>query len=279
MQSIYLSPAKLNLFLHIVGQRADGYHELQTIFQLLNYCDELTFEVHEDNDIRLTTKLDPTLTNKNIGDTDNNLITRAASLLQKISGTKMGAAIQLYKRIPIGGGLGGGSSNAATTLLALNQLWQINLPQEELLKLATQLGADVPMFVQGKTAWAEGIGEKLTPITLNENWFVIVIPPCAIPTVEIYSTNELTRNTPPITIQQFFAGHATHNDCEAVVRNRYPLVATALDWLNQFAPARLTGTGACVFAAFTEEQDARAVAQQIPAPLQGFVAKGINIFK
>lgn len=276
---IWFAPAKLNLFLHIVGRRADGYHELQTVFQLLDYSDELSFELRKnDPHIQLTISYATTFSHIDIGDIEHNLVMRAAKLLQKFSANpQQGAAIHLHKKIPIGGGLGGGSSDAATTLIALNQLWQVNLSIDELSKLGLQLGADVPMFIHGKSAWGEGVGEYLTPIPLPESWFLVIVPPCTVTTTEIFSATELTRNTSPITIQQFLNGpESTHNDCEAVVRTRYPIIAEALNWLNQFAPARLTGTGSCLYAAFAHEDEARSVAEKIPAPLQGFVTKGLS---
>lgn len=273
----WLAPAKINLFLHVVGRRANGYHELQTVFQLLDYCDEITVSLREDNHIQLTVECDPTLLNHDLGPTRDNLILRAAQLLQQTSQQAQGATIHLTKHIPIGGGLGGGSSNAATTLLALNQLWQLQLPLTTLAQLGVQLGADVPVFIHGHSAWAEGIGDKLQTITLEPRWFVVVVPTCSVATAEIYSATELTRDTSPITIQQFLSGSClTRNDCEPVVQSRYPIIAEALKWLGQFAPARLTGSGGCIFAALPDEQHAREIAQQIPPPLCGFVAKGIN---
>jgi 4-diphosphocytidyl-2-C-methyl-D-erythritol kinase len=290
------SPAKLNRFLHILGRRADGYHELQTVFQLLDYADELTFTTRDDNEIKLTTtfvgqvvaqQLPDNIVRERfahpdlqsfINESEKNLIVRAAHLLQTTMDVPQGTTIHLHKRIPIGGGLGGGSSNAATTLLALNKLWQLKLSTDELAILGLQLGADVPVFIHGKTAWAEGIGEQLTPLTLVESWFVVLIPACSVSTAEIYSANELTRNTPAITIRAFLSGHPTHNDCESVVCKRYPLIDSALGWLNQFAPARLTGTGCCIFAEFVTEDAARKVLQQAHNKFQGFIAKGINIW-
>jgi 4-diphosphocytidyl-2-C-methyl-D-erythritol kinase len=282
----YFSPAKLNRFLHIVGRRADGYHELQTVFQLLDYGDELTFEKRDDDKIILTVDYDATRlihptnphpknpASTNIGEPEKNLIVRAARLLQKSTKNTQGANIHLLKRIPIGGGLGGGSTNSATALIALNKLWQLNLSTEELATLGLPLGADVPVFVHGQTAWAEGIGERLTPLTLEESWFVILVPACSVPTSEIYSANELTRNTPAITIRDFLSGHPTHNDCEPVVRQRYPVIDSAINWLNQFAPARLTGTGCCVFAEFVTKDEALKILQKAQNEFQGFIAKG-----
>lgn len=270
----YFSPAKLNLFLHILGRRADGYHLLQMVFQLIDYGDEISFEKREDTEIKLN--IDPDSAFLNIGDAENNLIIRAARLLQNETGVSCGANIHLHKKIPIGGGLGGGSSNAATTLIALNKLWQLHLSENQLATIGVSLGADVPVFIYGKTAWAEGIGDQLTSITLPEAWFVVLTPACSVPTAEIYSANELTRNTTAITIRDFLSGHSIHNDCETVVRKRYPIIDAALNWLEQFAPARLTGTGSCVFAAFKTENEAREILQKASGLFQGFVAKGIN---
>lgn len=268
---ICLSPAKINLFLHILGRRADGYHNLQTVFQFLNYCDELAFSVRTDACINLQCSL-PNLP------IEKNLIFRAAILLQQLSGTTLGADIKLQKKIPIGGGLGGGSSNAATTLIALNHLWQLKLKEPELARLGLQLGADVPIFIHGKAAWGEGLGEHLTPISLKEPWYVVIVPPCPVSTAEIFSSQELTRNTPPLTIQQFLAQpELMINDCEKVVCKLYPDVAMALDWLNQFAPAKMTGTGGCLFAPVHEQNEAEAIVEQIPKPFYGFSAKGLNI--
>jgi 4-diphosphocytidyl-2-C-methyl-D-erythritol kinase len=262
------APAKINLFLHITGQRPDGYHTLQTLFQFLDYCDELTFSIRNDNKINLIAEL-PTVP------TEENIIWRAAKLLQKTTQCKFGADIKLKKIIPMGGGLGGGSSDAATTLLALNHLWQTNLSKQQLAELGLQLGADVPVFIHGKAAFAEGIGEHLQFITLPEPWYLVLVPECQVNTAEIYRAPELTRNTAPITIRELLS-RGGHNDCEAVVRNRYSAVAQALDWLAQYAPAKMTGTGACVFASFDTQQQALAVAAQAPKHLHSFVARGLN---
>lgn len=264
---ILYSPAKINLFLHFTGRRPDGYHELQTLFQLLDYSDTLSFELRPDHKITLETVLSIPV--------EQNLIWRAAQLLQSRKNISLGARIRLEKKIPMGGGLGGGSSNAATTLLGLNQLWDLNLSLDELTLLGRQLGADVPVFVRGRTAWGEGIGDILTPVTLPETWYVVINPGCAISTAEIYAHPLLTRNTPRITLDQFLTTGG-HNDAEAVVRRAFPPVAAVLDWLMQFAPAQLTGTGACVFAAFRTQAEAARIAKQIPAPHTGFIAKGIN---
>lgn len=263
-----LAPAKVNLFLHITGRREDGYHTLQTIFQLVDYCDELSFTLRTDGKIQLqdnTPNIPP----------EQNLIVRAARQLQTLTGTSLGVDITLHKRIPVGAGLGGGSSNAATTLVALNQLWSLHTTQSDLLSLGVSLGADIPFFIHGYTAWGEGIGEKLQSIELFDRWFVVLIPPCQIDTKEIYCDQELTRDTLPIKIHEFFMGYG-HNDCETVVKRRYPEVATALDWLTQFAPARLTGTGSGIFAEFADQNAAQTVFAQIPKPLTGFVARSLN---
>ncbi|MBP6725548.1 MAG: 4-(cytidine 5'-diphospho)-2-C-methyl-D-erythritol kinase [Halioglobus sp.] len=265
-----LSPAKLNLFLHITGRRADGYHQLQTLFQLLDWGDWLEFTSDQSGEISLVA---PGL---DIPPQDN-LIYRAASLLQRRCKRAIvpGVHIAVAKHIPAGGGLGGGSSNAATTLLALNHLWQLGLPGEELQALGATLGADVPVFVGGRTAWAEGIGEVLTPVDLPERWYAIITPPCHVSTGQIFSHLQLTRNTAPIKMATFFEGYS-RNDCQELVRRLYPDIDAVLDWLEGFAPARLTGTGASVFASFGTEAEATAVLQQLPRQWQGVAARGLN---
>ena len=261
-----LSPAKLNLFLHITGRRADGYHELQTLFQLLDWGDELTFTANDSGAV--------TLTGSDVGVAPrDNLVMRAALALGPPPGA--GAEIRLRKRIPTGGGLGGGSSNAATTLLALNHLWQTGLSLSDLGTLGAQLGADVPVFVGGHSAWAEGVGEKLTPVELPERWFLIVIPDCHVSTAEIFSHSQLTRNSSPIKMAAFFEG-GTRNDCQQVVRALYPEVDNALKLLDKFGEPRLTGTGACVFTSFLTEADARAAQAQLPMDCHSVVARGVN---
>ena len=260
------SPAKLNLFLHVTGRRPDGYHLLQTAFQLLNWGDDMRFEASATPGVSLS------------GDTDDiapehNLILRAA---QTLGQHKHGAHIHIRKRIPRGGGLGGGSSNAATTLLALNQLWGLGLQRDTLQQLAAPLGADVPVFVFGQSAWAEGVGEVLTALSLPKRWFVIAQPECAVSTAEIFSDPALTRHTPPITVQAFFSG-AGHNDLQDVVVSRYPEVLQAWEWLDQHATtARMTGSGACVFAALETEELARQIATTAPNGLTVVVAEGVN---
>lgn len=267
------APAKLNRFLHIVGRRADGMHELQTLFQFLDYSDQLHFSLRSDAQIRHLNPL-PGLAAK------DDLTVRAAQLLQREPGSLQGVDIRLDKQLPMGGGLGGGSSDCATTLVALNRLWNLNLSTDRLAKLGLQLGADVPVFVHGQAAWAEGVGERLTPLQLEQPWFVVIRPDCEVSTRDVFNAPDLTRSTPPTTIRAFLEQGALAggggNDCEAVVRRQFPAVAEALDWLAARAPARLTGTGACIFAAFAERESAERVQSEIPDQWQGFVARGCN---
>ncbi len=263
------APAKLNLMLHILGRRADGYHELQTLFQFLDYGDELTFRPRADGQIRLHTDLPGV-------DHDSNLIVRAARLLQTRSGCAQGADIELSKHLPMGGGIGGGSSDAATTLLGLDHLWQTHLGEDTLAEIGLALGADVPVFVRGRAAFAEGVGERLQPVELNEPWYLVIAPQVSVSTAEIFSDPELTRNTPAITVRSLLAGGG-HNDCQPVVERRYPEVRNALSLLNKFVPARMTGTGACVFGSFPNKGEADKVCRQLPADLPAFVAQGRNI--
>jgi 4-diphosphocytidyl-2-C-methyl-D-erythritol kinase len=263
------APAKLNLFLHIVGRREDRYHKLQTVFQFLDYADELRFEITIDPRIRRLTEVPGV-------PAAEDLIVRAATCLQKHAGVRHGVAIALEKRLPMGGGLGGGSSDAATTLVALNQLWDLHLEPAVLARLGLTLGADVPVFVHGQAAWAEGVGEELTVMPeLDEPWYLVVKPDCNISTAEVFSAPELTRDTQPIRIRDFLSGQG-RNDCTAVVRARYPGVAAALDWLAQSGDSRLTGTGACVFARFDSQDAAEARLKQLPASWWGVVARGCN---
>jgi 4-diphosphocytidyl-2-C-methyl-D-erythritol kinase len=273
MPSLILpSPAKLNLFLHITGRREDGYHNLQTVFQLLNYGDELSVSLRDDSQFCLNHDM--------LGlPSNDNLIIKAAKLLsehcQKHSKPTRGANISLTKRLPMGGGLGGGSSNAATTLLALNHLWGANLSTNELAALGLTLGADVPVFVRGHSAWGEGIGEKLLPIELPEYWYLVIKPDCHVATAKIFSNQELTRDTAAITVATFFEQGGL-NDCENVVCQHYPEVKKALQWLNMHGDARLTGTGACVFARFANQEKAQAVLNNTPTEWKCFIAAGIN---
>jgi 4-diphosphocytidyl-2-C-methyl-D-erythritol kinase len=254
--------------LRIVGRRADGYHLLQTVFQFLEYGDWLWFEIRADGAIERQGEVSGV-------SPDQDLIVRAARLLQRVAKTSLGATIRIDKRVPMGGGLGGGSSDAATVLVALNDYWRTGLTLTELAELGLQLGADVPVFVHGHAAWAEGVGERLMPITLEEPWFVVLIPACSIATGILFNDPELTRNSPLLTIADFVKG-AGGNDCAAVVYRRYPQVAAAADWLAQHGVACLTGTGAGVFAAFPDAANARRVLKQIPAGWSGFVARGCN---
>jgi len=264
-----LSPAKLNLFLHITGRRADGYHLLQTLFQLLDYGDELYFEIRDHGPITLAPALPGV-------DFEQNLIIRAARALEPYKPKPLGVDIQLTKRLPMGGGIGGGSSNAATTLVALNHLWQCGLSKQQLQTLSLQLGADVPVFVNAQTAWAEGVGESLQPIEIPPKWFLVVQPDCHVSTAEIFSHGDLTRDTAAIKVAAFLE-RGGQNDCEVLVRKLYPQVDEALNWLQQFdRHARMTGTGACVFASFDSVEKAQWVQTQLPAHLPGFVAKGVN---
>lgn len=264
------APAKLNLFLSIVGRRADGYHLLQTVFQLLDYGDELFFEVRGDGIIERLTDLPGV-------PAQQDLTVRAAVLLQKTTATSLGVNIRINKRLPMGGGLGGGSSDAATTLVALNALWDTKLTTGKLVELALSLGADVPVFVQGFSAWAEGVGQELTPIQLPQHWYVVIVPQCQVSTREIFAAAELTRNAKPLTIADFRSGRADYNVCEKVVRNRYPAVAEALNWLSQYGRAQMSGTGSSVFAVFERKADAQRVLTELPPIGTGFVTQGVNV--
>ena len=268
------APAKLNLMLHITGRRPDGYHNLQTLFQFVDFGDQLSFSPRDDGVITLSPELPGTRL-------QDNLIYRAAQCLIQHTGTQLGADIQIDKCIPMGGGLGGGSSNAATALLGLNQLWQTGLSLEQLADLGLALGADVPVFIHGRAAWAEGVGEQLTPVTLAEPAFLVITPDCQVSTVEIFSNQQLTRNTSPITIAAALE-QGGRNDCQTVVTQHYPQVQQALDWLDQQAPnalkpAMMTGTGASIFTQFDSLSEAEAILAQLPTQWQGFAAKGCNI--
>lgn len=264
----WLSPAKINLFLHITAQRSDGYHELQTAFQFLNYCDYLSFEVTNNSDIVLATPI------AGVDDADN-LIVRAARLLQNKTGKECGAIISLDKNLPMGGGLGGGSSNAATTLVALNSLWDCGLSKATLAELGLVLGADVPVFIHGYAAWAEGVGEELTAITPVEPWYLVVIPDCHVSTAKVFSSPALTRDCDSMTIAGFLSGEG-RNVCEDVVRKDYPPVSDVMDWLANYAEPIMTGTGACVFASFNSKQAAQEVMNKLPGKWRAFIAEGCN---
>lgn len=263
------SPAKLNLFLYITGKRADGYHELQTLFQFLDFGDELTFTISNDPAIRLRNSV------AGVPD-EQNLIYRAAKLLQEQTACTLGAEIAIQKKLPMGAGLGGGSSNAATVLVALNHLWNTQLSLHELADLGLRLGADVPIFVQGFAAFAEGVGEKLTPCNPPEKWYLVLKPNVSISTAAIFSHPDLPRNTPKRTLTELL-NCAWSNDCEKIVKDLHPEVEESLAWLLQYAPSRLTGTGACVFAEFDCKDDALRALAHKPEHIQGFVAQGQNM--
>lgn len=262
------APAKLNLFLHVVGRRSDGYHLLQSVFRFLDYGDELCFTLRADGAVTRTNPISGL-------DPEQDLTVRAARLLQRETGCSLGVDVQLEKRLPMGGGLGGGSSDAATVLLALNRLWSLRLSRQELERLGLQLGADVPVFVYGRSAFAEGVGEVLQPVELPPAWYVVLVPPVQVPTAEIFGDRELTRNTNPITIAAFLTGKG-RNDLEPVVCRRYPQVAEYLEWLKRFGDARMTGSGACVFAGFATRDEAEAVMAAKPEAIRGFMAQGVD---
>lgn len=262
------APAKINLFLHILGKRDDGYHNLQTLFQFLNHADTLAFNPRSDSQIILHTHFN------NVAH-DDNLIVKAAKLLQQYTQCSLGADIWIDKHLPMGGGLGGGSSNAATTLLGLNVLWNTQLNLEALSTLGLKLGADVPVFIQGKAAFAEGIGEQLTPVTISEQWYLVTIPDVSISTARIFNDPELPRNTPAISYSQALT-LTGHNDCQSVVEKYYPEVKAALNLLEELGPTLLTGTGACLFTIFNSEQQANQAQQKLPIDFKSFIAQGLN---
>lgn len=268
------APAKLNLFLHVVGRRADGYHLLQTLFRFIDLNDTLHFTLREDGDVRRVNELDGV-------PPEQDLCVRAARLLQRETGCKLGVDIRLDKSIPMGGGLGGGSSDAATTLLALNRLWGLALSRERLMQLGLTLGADVPVFVFGSNAFAEGVGERLQTYELPETWYVVLSPPVHVPTAQIFTHPELTRNTISITIRALpigrnFRAGQLGNDLQPVACKLYPEIGQHLAWLAQFAPALMTGSGACVFAEFATEKEAQAVLRKLPENMRGFIARGLQ---
>lgn len=271
MNRAWPAPAKLNLFLHVVGRRSDGYHVLQTAFQLIDLCDEIFVEAVADSRIR---RLEGCVDIP----AEQDLAVRAARLLQQAGAVGQGADIRVHKRIPAGGGLGGGSSDAATVLVALNQLWGLHWDTERLAALGLELGADVPVFVRGRSAWAEGVGERLAPIHLPPAWFLVICPDCRVSTADIFSDPELTRDTPETTIGSFLLSGG-RNDCEPVARKHYPAVAAALDWVSARSGgrgARLTGTGSCVFAEFGTAAQAEEAMTGLPSRWQGFVARGLE---
>ena len=262
------APAKLNLFLHVVGRRADGYHLLQTAFRLIDCCDWLRFSAVADSRVSLAQPL------PGVAESDD-LCVRAARLLQSETGCRRGARISVEKRIPVGGGLGGGSSDAATTLIALNALWNLGLSRRRLAELGLTLGADVPFFLYGRNAFGEGVGEKLQSLVLAPAWYVVLVPPVSVPTGEVFARAELTCDTKSITISSFSAGFG-RNELEPVVSRYYPEVAAHLAWLRAYGDARLSGTGACVFAEFSTEARARAVVAGMPSEMRGFAACGLD---
>lgn len=264
----YPAPAKLNLFLHVVGRRPDGYHLLQTVFRFIGYGDVVHLGLRKDG--RIVRRHDlPGVTE------DRDLTIRAARILQAAAGTGLGVEIRLDKRLPQGGGLGGGSSDAATVLLALNRLWSLHWPRMRLEELALSLGADVPAFIFGQSAFAQGVGEKLSALALPPAWYVVLTPTVQVSTAEVFAAAELTRNTPPITITDFSTGLG-RNDLEPIVRSRRPEVARCLDWLKAQGDARMTGSGACVFVAVPDRAAAQRILDSVPADMHGFIAAGLD---
>jgi 4-diphosphocytidyl-2-C-methyl-D-erythritol kinase len=271
----YPAPAKLNLFLHVVGRRADGYHLLQGAFTLIDRCDEIRIRVRSDGVIARANEVAGV-------PSDVDLAVRAARRLQQAAGTAMGADIEIEKRIPMGGGLGGGSSDAATVLMALDRLWGTRIPAADLRSLGESLGADVPFFLFGESAWVEGIGERLSPLPVPPRWYAVLEPPEPVPTAAIFTAPELTRNTEPLKMEDFSAhpekvfGEELRNDLESVAVSRYPAVGARLAWLRARAPARMTGSGGCVFAAFESREGAQRVVDELPEGVHGFVARGLD---
>ena len=263
------APAKLNLWLHIIGRRPDGYHELETVFQFLEYADELRFALRDDGVVRLHTEMTGVAH-------DSNLIVRAARQLQQQAGCALGVDIWLDKLLPMGGGIGGGSSDAATTLLALNHLWQLGWDADRLATLGLGLGADVPVFVRGHAAFAQGVGEQLTPVEPAEPWYVVLVPQVSVSTAEIFSHPQLTRDSLPLKMRPVPEGNS-RNDCQPVVEQSYPEVRNALNLLGKYTEARLTGTGSCVFGAFPSKAEADKVLALLSETQTGFVAKGSNV--
>ncbi|HTD02863.1 4-(cytidine 5'-diphospho)-2-C-methyl-D-erythritol kinase [Undibacterium sp.] len=265
------APAKLNLFLHVTGRRADGYHLLQTAFQLINRCDTLDIACRDDGVIRRCNELADV-------PADSDLIVRAARLLQSHTGSRLGADLTLHKHLPMGGGLGGGSSDAATTLMVLNHLWQTGLGRDELMRLGLQLGADVPFFIFGRNAFAEGVGEVLQAVETPEYWFVVIEPGVHVPTPAIFSAKELTRDTKPIKIADF-SSHTKmfgKNDLQTVATAMFPQVDAAIKWLSTYGEARMTGSGACVFCAFSDESSAEQALRQVPDRWKSWKAEALH---
>ncbi|WP_076413009.1 4-(cytidine 5'-diphospho)-2-C-methyl-D-erythritol kinase [Shewanella sp. UCD-KL12] len=264
------APAKLNLFLHVNNRREDGYHELQTLFQFIDHCDLLDFQVAQDAKLTLHSNL-----GNAVADSDN-LILLAAKSLQKYSGTDLGAEIWLDKRLPMGGGIGGGSSDAATTLVALNALWETGLSKEELMQIGVKLGADVPVFINGLSSFAEGVGEKLISVKPTEYWYLVLTPDVHVSTAAVFQDPLLPRDTPKLDLEVLMTS-SWQNDCQELVCKHHPQVAKALGWLIEYAPSRMTGTGACVFGQFEKQQQALDIMAKLPPQMTGFVAKGTNI--
>lgn len=262
------APAKLNLFLHVVGRRADGFHLLQSVFRLLDFGDTIHITPRQDGVIRRTHEVSGVVE-------DHDLAIRAARLLRTSSGCRLGADIAVDKRIPMGGGLGGGSSDAATVLLALNRLWALDLPRQRLIELGLQLGADVPFFVFGQNAWAEGVGDQLQTIPLEPACYAVLTPPVHVSTPAVFASRELTRNTIPAKIAAFSKGFG-HNDLEPVVCRMHPEVASCLDWLKQFGDARMSGSGASVFVELPTLEAAEQVVANRPDGVRGFAARGLD---
>lgn len=267
-QSIYPAPAKLNLFLHVVGRRTDGYHLLQTVFRLVDHGDSLRFSPRDDGEVVLATPLPGV-------PAESDLTVRAARLLCAETGCRKGVEIGIEKRLPMGGGLGGGSSDAATVLMALNHLWKLGLSRQRLQDIGLSLGADVPVFIFGRNAFAEGVGETLQPVDLPPTWYVVLEPPVQVPTAAIFSAPELKRDTPPMQLSDWTPGSG-RNDLEAVAISRFPVVEDTLRWLAGFGVARMTGSGACVFAEFEERETAEAVIHQLPQGMRGWIAAGLS---
>ncbi len=266
--TVWPAPAKINLFLHITGRRADGYHALQTIFRFIDLCDEVHVAPRTDGRIRRLAGP------PGVAETAD-LAWRAARLLQQETGCRLGADLRIVKRIPMGAGLGGGSSDAATTLVALNALWSCGLDRDELQGLGARLGADVPVFVHGRAAWAEGVGEVLSPVTLAPAWYLLVCPPCEVATAAIFADPELTRDCPSITMGGFLSGQAS-NVCEAVVRRRYPVVGEVLDWLGRFGRARMSGTGARCFVEMPDRVSVQSALEALPSGWRGYCVAGLD---
>ena len=260
------APAKLNLFLHVLGRRADGMHELQTAFRLIDHCDQVGLRAREDGEIGFSGPFG-----------EDNLCIKAARLLKKESGTRKGADLELEKKLPVGGGLGGGSSDAATVLLVLNRLWNLKLGRNELMALGLRLGADVPAFLYGRSALGEGVGERLQRLDLGPAWYLVLTPQVSVSTKEIFSDAALTRDTKPLTMAPFLSGQG-RNDLEPIVLRRYPEIAEHLAWLKKRSPqARMTGSGACVFAEFSRQEEAVALHGRLPPAMRGFVAQGLEL--